>query len=294
MTMCAGGIMARSRALLIGAFAAALLLAAAVAFVGSPAGQHGSAPRLRGADIAVASPTLLKGLSDATAHGIDARAEESPMSSFFKWLSAGLLAGVLMAVSATEPVQAKPMEQPGAFGQAYEFRAQDYTIKTSKILEPCKNNKKFKKNISNEIYKLQTQQKKYAEASAVYARFTKKIALVKQREAAYGDRFCGKKDGWPRTIATGEFDVRGSVIWPSVIFLYIGGWIGWAGREYLCRTGNPERELNIDVPLALTCMASGFAWPVSAWQDIVNGDFVVPDNQINNGGPIRGVKYGRY
>jgi len=286
--------MARAGVLLLGAGAAALLLAAAAAFVGSPVGQHGSAPRLRGVDAKGASQALPNGFAETAAHSADASTEESPVSSFFKWLSAGLLAGVLMAVSATEPVQAKPMEQPGAFGQAYEFRAQDYTIKTSKILEPCKNNKKFKKNISNEIYKLQTQQKKYAEASAVYARFTKKIALVKQREAAYGDRFCGKKDGWPRTIATGEFDVRGSVIWPSVIFLYIGGWIGWAGREYLCRTGNPERELNIDVPLALTCMASGFAWPVSAWQDIVNGDFVVPDNQINNGGPVRGVKYGRY
>jgi len=287
-------MMARTRGLLLCAVAAVSLLAAAVSFVSSPAGQHGRAPRLRSASAEVASQALPNELSETAALGNDATAEESSMFSFFKWLSAGLLAGVLMAASVTEPVQAKPMEQPGAFGQAYEFRAQDYTIKTSKILEPCKNNKKFKKNISNEIYKLQTQQKKYAEASAVYARFTKKIALVKQREAAYGDRFCGKKDGWPRTIATGEFDVRGSVIWPSVIFLYIGGWIGWAGREYLCRTGNPERELNIDVPLALTCMASGFAWPVSAWQDIVNGDFVVPDNQINNGGPIRGVKYGRY
>jgi photosystem I subunit 3 len=273
--------MARSGAVLLCAVGAAVLLAAAVAFVGSPAGPHGGAPRLRSADIA--SQALPKGLSETPVDGAEPATEQSAMASFFKWLSAGLLAGVVMAVSSSAPVQAKPVALPGGFQT--QFEPSNYTIKKSKILEPCKNNKKFKKNISNEIYKVQNQQKKYAEGSAVYARFTKKIALVKQREEAYGDRFCGKKDGWPRTIATGEFDVRGSVVWPAMIFLYTAGWIGWTGREYLIRTGDEMKELNIDVPLALTCMASGFSWPVSAWQDIVNGDFVVPENQVNNGGP---------
>jgi len=39
-------------------------------------------------------------------------------------------------------------------------------------------------------------------------------------------------------------------------------------------TRSVEKELYIDVPLALTCMASGFSWPVRSWQDIVNGKMV--------------------
>jgi len=35
----------------------------------------------------------------------------------------------------------------------------------------------------------------------------------------------------------------------------------------------------------LTCMASGFSWPVAAWQEIVNGEMAVPDSNIHPGGP---------
>lgn len=99
----------------------------------------------------------------------------------------------------------------------------------------------------------------------------------------YGDRFCGKADGLPRVIATGEPGIKGGVITPAFMFLYIAGWIGWAGRSYLVRTRDVKKEINIDAPLALTCMASGFAWPVAAWQEIVNGEMVVPDSEIYRG-----------
>merc|ERR1712224_1149176 len=92
-----------------------------------------------------------------------------------------------------------------------------------------------------------------------------KAGLVRRKEA-YGERFCGKKDGNPRTIASGEF-VRGGIIPSSLAFLYTTGWIGWAGRNYLRRTRDSKKEIMIDVPLALTCMASGFAWPVYAAGD---------------------------
>ncbi|CAK0877895.1 unnamed protein product, partial [Prorocentrum cordatum] len=97
---------------------------------------------------------------------------------------------------------------------------------------------------------------------------------------AYGERLCGKKDGVPRTIATGEF-VRGGIIPSSLAFIYTTGWIGWAGRSYLRRTLDTKKEIMIDVPLALTCMASGFAWPVYAWQEIVNGEMVAKDEDIH-------------
>jgi photosystem I subunit 3 len=261
--------MARSGAVLLCAIGAAVLLAAAVAFVGSPAGPQSRSPRLRSADLS--SRALPNGLADVPGSSEEPAEEQSHVASFFKFLSAGLLAGVVMAATSSAPVDAAGL--PGG-----------YTIRKSKVLEPCKDNKRYHKKIKDELYKLGNQQKKYAPGSAVSARFTKKIAQVKQREIAYGDRFCGKKDGWPRTIATGEADVRGSAVWPALIFLYIAPWIGWAGRSYLMRTQDELKERNIDVPLALTCMASGFSWPVAAWQEIVDGDFAVPDNQIHTSG----------
>merc|ERR1711988_369360 len=106
------------------------------------------------------------------------------------------------------------------------------------------------------------------------------IAQTKRRQEAYGIRLRDKTDGRPRVIATGELNVRGSVVIPALMFLYTAGWIGWAGRSYLMKTRSAEKEINIDVPLALTCMASGFAWPVLAWQDIVNGEMTVPDSDF--------------
>eukprot|EP00440_Ansanella_granifera_P066995 gb/GFBE01072653.1/.p1 GENE.gb/GFBE01072653.1/~~gb/GFBE01072653.1/.p1 ORF type:complete len:276 (+),score=83.50 gb/GFBE01072653.1/:1-828(+) len=271
--------MARSGVALLCALGAAALLAAAVAFVGSPAWPQSRSPRLRSADLA--SQALPNGLSESEVSSEEAAEEQSHVVSFFKFLSVGLLAGVVTAVSTSAPVDAKTMEMFG--GQNMDFSPQ-WTIRKSKVLEPCKNNKKYHKKIKDELYKLGNQQKKYASGSAVFARFNKKIAQVKQREIAYGDRFCGKKDGWPRTIATGETDVRGSAVWPALIFLYIAPWIGWAGRSYLMRTNDEMKEKNLDVPLALTCMASGFSWPVAAWQEIVDGDFAVPDNSVHTSG----------
>merc|ERR1711972_1224366 len=122
--------------------------------------------------------------------------------------------------------------------------------------------------------------------SITWKRFDNKIARVKRIEEAYGTRYCGIRDGLPHTIATGEMGVRGSIVIPSLIFLYTAGWIGWAGREYLRRTQDKDKELQIDVPLAVTCMGSGFAWPVASWQDIVNGKFVAKDDEIYVSGNV--------
>mmetsp|Transcript_8535 Transcript_8535/g.9636 ORF Transcript_8535/g.9636 Transcript_8535/m.9636 type:complete len:262 (-) Transcript_8535:82-867(-) len=201
----------------------------------------------------------------------DANHREAP--SLLKWLGAGLLGGLLLAVSSA-PANAIP-----AFTGS-RFAPEKFTIKAAKHLELCKDNKKYHKKMKDQVYKITQRQKKYPAGSVVYNRFVKKIELVKAREEAYGDRYCGKKDGRPRVIATGE-NVRGGVVIPSLMFLYTAGWIGWAGRSYLIRTQDEKKELNIDVPLALTCMASGFSWPVACWQEIVNGELVVKDTDLH-------------
>ena len=262
--------------------AAATVLAAAVAFV-APTGPRGGGAHSHGTE--VSGRALPNGLSESPATGTEAAAEPSPVASFLKWTAAGLLAGLVMAVSSSAPVSAKPLEMFGGVDIDLEDTPAHWTIKASPVLEVCKDNKKFHKKIKDELYKVKKNQSKFAEGSAAYARFNKKIALIQLREEAYGNRLCGKKDGLPRTIATGEWNVKGSAMWPAAVFIYIAGWIGWAGRSYLIRTNDEAKELNIDVPLALTCMASGFSWPVAAWQEIVNGEMTVPSDQIHNGGP---------
>ena len=69
------------------------------------------------------------------------------------------------------------------------------------------------------------------------------------------------------------------------MFLYIAGWIGFVGRKYLNKIKqtekNPsEREIIIDVPLALGIMSSGFMWPVSAWEEYTSGEFVAKKEDV--------------
>ncbi|CAE8611771.1 unnamed protein product [Polarella glacialis] len=265
--------MARSRVVLLGAAAAAS--AAAVAFVAAPVSGGLRSPSFR--TTGLAAQALPTEFGEASIDGPEATFEQSQFQPFLQWVGAGLLAGLVMAVCSAPAANANDL--------SVQFRGfQDFTIKKSAVLEPCGVNKKFAKRMKDEVYKIGAKQKKAAAAFMPVKEFDKKIEAVKTRQAAYADRFCGKKDGLPRTIATGEL-VRGGVVVPGLMFLYTAGWIGYAARSYLMRTGNEQKEMNIDVPLAVQCMASGFSWPVNAWQEIVNGDFVVPDRYVSPSGP---------
>ena len=71
---------------------------------------------------------------------------------------------------------------------------------------------------------------------------------------------------------------------PGFGFLYISGWIGWVGRKYLriisTTKNSSEKEIIIDVPLALKIMTTGYIWPISAWQELISGELVISDNEI--------------
>jgi len=200
-----------------------------------------------------------------------------------RWIGSGVVIGLLAVAFSSTPVEAynTPLsgqptwEQNIAKGSVTPV---DYRSK----LEPCKQSKKYAKRIKDSLYKIKTRQDKYPEGSVVYNRFVEKTARIKARQAAYGERLCGKKDGLPRVLA--DNSIKGGVLLPSLVFLYITGWIGWVGRDYLRKTRSIEKELNMDVPLALTCMASGFAWPVLGWQAIVNGKMAVNDYDLYRSG----------
>jgi len=61
---------------------------------------------------------------------------------------------------------------------------------------------------------------------------------------------------------------------------------GWVGRKYVravSTTKNPAESeiiINVNVPLALKIMATGYIWPISAWQELVSGDLVALDNEV--------------
>jgi photosystem I subunit 3 len=94
---------------------------------------------------------------------------------------------------------------------------------------------------------------------------------------------CGE-DGLPHIIVDGRWSHAGEFLIPSVLFLYITGWIGWVGRAYLQaikKGDNPElQEVIINVPLALGCMLTGFTWPVLALKEFATGELMAKDSEI--------------
>ena len=60
---------------------------------------------------------------------------------------------------------------------------------------------------------------------------------------------------------------------PTVGFLYIAGWIGYVGRQYLILAKEEqkprEKEYIIDVPLALKLAYQGAGWPFRAVRELL-------------------------
>jgi photosystem I subunit III len=94
---------------------------------------------------------------------------------------------------------------------------------------------------------------------------------------------CGE-EGLPHLIVDGSLSHAGEFLIPSVLFLFITGWIGWAGRSYVIaarKSGNPEeKEIIIDVPLAIKCSLAGATWPLLALKEFTTGELVANDNDI--------------
>ncbi|MDB9528417.1 Photosystem I reaction center subunit III [Oscillatoria sp. CS-180] len=94
---------------------------------------------------------------------------------------------------------------------------------------------------------------------------------------------CGP-EGLPHLVVDGDLAHAGEFLIPSLLFLYIAGWIGWVGRLYIIAVRgekNPEeKEIIIDVPLAIKCSLSGFAWPLTAAKEILSGEMFAKDDEI--------------
>ncbi|KAF3887778.1 MULTISPECIES: Photosystem I reaction center subunit III [Nostocales] len=109
-------------------------------------------------------------------------------------------------------------------------------------------------------------------------------ASGEKRFERYSQALCGP-EGLPHLIVDGRLDRAGDFLIPSILFLYIAGWIGWVGRTYLQKNkaegGDVEwREVKIEVPKALPIMLSGFTWPVAALQEFLSGQLTAKDEEI--------------
>ena len=153
------------------------------------------------------------------------------------------------------------------------------------VLQDCATSPAFQKRLNASVKKLQGRVAKYEAGTPPALALEDQIARTEARFKKYGesDLLCGT-DGLPHLIASGDPAHAAEFVIPAFGFLYTTGWIGWVGRKYLLivsKTKNStEKEIIIDVPLALKIMSSGFIWPLSAWQEVISGELIASQKDI--------------
>ena len=152
-------------------------------------------------------------------------------------------------------------------------------------LTKCSDSTAFQKRLKASVKKLEQRMNNYEKDSPPALALQQQIDLTKARFEKYNNSslLCGS-DGLPHLVADGRWSHAAEFILPGFGFIYISGWIGWVGRKYLravSTTKNPsENEIIINVPLALKIMTTGYIWPISAWQELVSKELVVPKDEI--------------
>jgi photosystem I subunit 3 len=152
-------------------------------------------------------------------------------------------------------------------------------------LTPCSESPAYTKRLNTSVSKLQNRLKKYEPDSQPALALEKQIEKTQQRFDRYAksNLLCGN-DGLPHLITDGRWDHAAEFTIPGILFLYITGWIGWVGRKYLRTVSkqddSTQKEIIIDVPLALSIIISGYCWPLSAWQEFTSGDLLAKREDI--------------
>nr|BDA97716.1 photosystem I subunit III [Rhodomonas sp. NIES-698] len=152
-------------------------------------------------------------------------------------------------------------------------------------LTPCGESKEFARRLDGSVKKLQTRLSKYEVGTPPALALQKQIDKTKNRFDRYGKAglLCGT-DGLPHLIADGRWSHSGEFVIPGLFFLYVAGWIGWVGRSYVQfarQADKPtEKEIIIDVPVALSFATTGFIWPFSAFKEFTSGKLIAPAEEI--------------
>lgn len=152
-------------------------------------------------------------------------------------------------------------------------------------LTKCSESKAFNKRLTTTVQKLEARKSNYEANTPPALALQQQIDRTTSRFDKYSrsELLCGT-DGLPHLIADGRWSHAAEFILPGFGFLYISGWIGWVGRKYVravSTTKNPtESEIIINVPLALKIMTTGYIWPISAWQELISKELVLPSDKI--------------
>nr|QCI05760.1 photosystem I reaction center subunit III [Dasysiphonia japonica] len=152
-------------------------------------------------------------------------------------------------------------------------------------LVPCKESVKFQKRLKNTVKKLEARLSKYDPSTPPSLALQEQINKTKVRFDRYSSSgvLCGV-DGLPHLIADGRWNHAGEFMVPGLLFIYITGWIGWVGRGYLQAvskmTKPMQKEIIIDVPLAMKFSLSGFLWPLAALQEFTSGKLIASNDDI--------------
>jgi len=152
-------------------------------------------------------------------------------------------------------------------------------------LTKCSASPAFTKRFNSSVKKLEQRMSQYEVDSLPALTLKQQIDRTKARFDKYSrsELLCGT-DGLPHLVADGRWSHAAEFILPGFGFIYISGWIGWVGRKYVRAvsiTKNPaDSEIIINVPLALKIMTTGYIWPISAWQELISGDLVAPEDEV--------------
>jgi photosystem I subunit 3 len=156
-------------------------------------------------------------------------------------------------------------------------------------LTPCAESKQFAKRQKNEVKGLTKRLKQYEADSAPALALQATIERTEKRFANYAKSgvLCGT-DGLPHLISDPGLAIRyghtGETLIPTVGFLYIAGWIGYVGRNYVqavkADKRPTEKEIILDVPMAIRLALQGAAWPVAVVSELRSGALVEKDENI--------------
>ncbi|MEM6445788.1 MAG: Photosystem I reaction center subunit III [Cyanobacteria bacterium J06642_2] len=161
--------------------------------------------------------------------------------------------------------------------------SQAANAKESLGLEPCRDVPAFQQRLSDRVSTLEATLASAPAGSPNAVSAQRNLTLVKKRFNSYSNLLCGE-EGLPHLITDGRLNHAGEFVIPGLMFLYLTGWLGWAGRSYLIAireegdTG--EKENNIDVPLAAKMFLIALGWPVNAFMEISSGSISLPDDEV--------------
>ena len=172
------------------------------------------------------------------------------------------------------------------FGISLAATPAAYAEFSFKALTPCATSSAFQDRLKSEVDGYTARLSDFAVGSNSAEYLTGKIAQTEARFAKYANSglLCGE-DGLPHLITDGRWDHAGEFTIPALMFLYITGWIGWVGRAYVIavrkdKATAAQKEILIDLPLAVKFMLTGFAWPLAAIKEFATGELVVPENEV--------------